>query len=135
MTKEQLCQLGWLKTEIEDLSYRIRRIENALAGKTLRIDGMSWLGNSRHFSEELAPQLCDLKEKLEEKKRIAVAEYMKIQAFIADIEESYIRLIFTMRYLDGLSWHQVAWRIGGNTADSVRMMHNRYLARLPKEDQ
>jgi len=132
MTKEQLSQLSWLRLEIEDLTNRIRRIESALSGKTSRIEGMPWLGGGRDFLGDLAPQLCDLKSQLTKSKHTAMAEYASLQTFIERIDDSQVRLIFTLRYLDGLSWHQVAWRLGGNTSDSVRMTHNRYLAKLER---
>ena len=130
MTKERLCQLGWLKLEIDELSSRIRRIESALSGRTSRIEGMSWLGGSKDFVGDMAPQLCDLKDQLNRVRSSAIETYAELQSFIAQIDDSQTRLIFTLRYVDGLSWHQVAWRLGGNTSDSVRMTHNRYLARL-----
>ena len=132
MTKERLSQLAWLKLEIEELANRIRRIESALSGRANRIDGMSWLGGARDFVGDLAPQLCDLKDQLTGIRSTAMSEYAELQAFIAKIDDSQVRLIFTLRYVDGLSWHQVAWRLGGNTSDSVRMAHNRYLAKLPE---
>jgi len=130
MTKDRLNQLSWLKLEIEDITNRIRRIENALSGRTARIDGMSWLGGMKDFVGDLVPQLSDLRSSLAESRSRAVLECGELHAFIADIDDSQVRLIFTLRYMDGLSWHQVAWRLGGNTADSVRMAHNRYLAKL-----
>ena len=130
MTKERLSQLSWLKLEIEELSGRIRRIENVLSGRAARIDGMSWAGGQKDMVGDLVPQLADLRDQLARSRECAMAEYAQIQAFIAQIDDSQTRLIFTLRYMDGLSWHQVAWRLGGNTADSVRMTHNRYLARL-----
>jgi len=130
MTKERLSQLAWLKLEIEELANRVRRIESALSGRASRIDGMPWLGGTRDFMGDLAPQLCDLKDQLTNRRSAAMSEYTELQTFIAEIDDSQVRLIFTLRYMDGLSWHQVAWRLGGNTSDSVRMAHNRYLARL-----
>ena len=130
MTKERLSQLSWLKLEIEELSGRVRRIESALSGRAARIDGMSWLGSARNFAGDMAPQLCDLKDQLVGLRNTAMAQYTDLQTFIAEIGDSQTRLIFTLRYVDNLSWHQVAWRLGGNTSDSVRMIHNRYLAKL-----
>jgi len=131
MTKERLSQLSWLKLEIGELTNRIRRIESALSGRASRIDGMSWLGGAKDLAGDLIPQLCDLKDQLTESRSTAMDEYAELQSFIADIDDSQVRLIFTLRYIDDLSWHQVAWRLGGNTSDSVRMTHNRYLAKLP----
>jgi len=130
MTKENLTQLSWLKLEIEELATRIRKIELALSGRSARIDSMPWLGGPKDLIGDLVPQLSDLRDHLAKSRARAMDECSKLQAFIAEIDDSQIRLIFTLRYLDNLSWHQVAWRLGGNTADSVRMVHNRYLARL-----
>jgi len=133
MTKESLSQLSWLKLEIEELTTRIRRIEHVLSGRAARIDGMSWLGGQKDLVGDLVPQLGDLRDQLTKIRKSAMGEYARLQEFIAQIDDSQIRLIFTLRYMDGLSWHQVAWRLGGNTADSARMVHNRYLARLGED--
>ena len=54
-----------------------------------------------------------------------------IEEYIDDIGDSLTRRIFEHRYLKGKampSWQSVAFKIGGgNTSDSVRMVHNRYL--------
>ena len=130
MTKERLSQLSWLKLEIEELSTRAHKIESALSGRTSRIDSMPWLGGTKDLVGDLLPELTDLADKLQNCRKRALDEFTTLQAFISQIDDSQVRLIFTMRYLDSYSWHQVAWRLGGNTADSVRMIHNRYLARL-----
>jgi len=131
MTKEQLGQFSWLKLEMQELTGRIRKIEHVLSGKASRIDGMRWLGPGGDLLGDLVPQLADLKDQLAQSRAQAMAEWSGLQTFIDTIEDSQTRLIFTLRYQDNLSWHQVAWRLGGNTADSVRMIHNRYLAKLP----
>lgn len=130
MTKERLSQLSWLKLEIEELSTRARKIESALSGRTSRIDSMPWLGGTKDIVGDLMPELSSLMDKLLHCRKRAMDEFTILQTFINQIDDSQVRLIFTMRYLDGYSWHKVAWRLGGNTADSVRMVHNRYLARL-----
>lgn len=48
--------------------------------------------------------------------------------YIESIEDSLIRQIIALRYINGLTWEQVAASIGGNnTADSVRMLCDRFL--------
>ena len=52
--------------------------------------------------------------------------------FISGIEDSHIRRIVTMRFIDGMKWRQIAKNIGGgNTEDSVRKTVERF---LEKED-
>jgi len=130
MTKERLSQLGWLKLEIEDLTLRIRRIESVLSGRASRIDGMSWLGSQCDFVGDLVPELADLRDQFVTRRNAAMDECSELESFIASMEDSQLRLIFRLRYIDGYNWPQVAWRLGGNTADSARMIHNRYLAKL-----
>ena len=51
-----------------------------------------------------------------------------VQVFINGIEDSHIRRIVSMRYIDGLTWRQIAIRIGGgNSEDAVRKTVERFL--------
>lgn len=59
------------------------------------------------------------------------AMHGKVVEFINGIDDKFIQRIFVMRYLFDRSWQDIASEIGGgNTEDSVRMMHIRYLERL-----
>ena len=52
----------------------------------------------------------------------------EVEVYIQEIEDGRIRRIFRYRYLDGLSWIQVAHRMGGkHTAESCRLAHERFL--------
>ena len=50
-----------------------------------------------------------------------------VEEFIASISDSHIRRIVNLRVVDGLSWNEVARRIGGNTEDSVRKAFERFV--------
>lgn len=69
-------------------------------------------------------QNADLLKRLE--KRVE-----KTERFIQNIPDSMTRRIFRYRYIDGKvkpSWQWIAVKLGGsNSADSARMIHNRYL--------
>lgn len=55
-------------------------------------------------------------------------ELAYLRGYIAKIDDALTRRIFELRYIDGCSWVQVARHIGGgNTAESVRKRHNRYM--------
>ena len=52
----------------------------------------------------------------------------EVEEFIAGITDSRIRRIINLRFIEGLSWVDVAVLMGGgNNEDSVRMMFNRYM--------
>ena len=55
---------------------------------------------------------------------------LDIENFIDSIDDSLTRRIFEYRYIKGNvmpSWQTVAFKVGGgNTTDSVRMIHNRF---------
>lgn len=126
MTKKRLKQLSWLRLEIEDISKRIQMFERVLGGRKHHADSLKWLQNE---TEPQETQLAELLKQMEGRQSAALQECLALQRYIETIEDSQTRTIFTLRYFEGLSWHQVAWRLGGNTSDSVRMIHNRYLAR------
>ena len=52
----------------------------------------------------------------------------QVEEFIAGVEDSRIRRIITLRFIENLSWNKVADRIGGgNTEDSVKKMFYRFM--------
>ena len=52
----------------------------------------------------------------------------QVEEFIAGVEDSRIRRIITLRFIENLSWNKVADRIGGgNTEDSVKKSFYRFM--------
>lgn len=63
---------------------------------------------------------------LEEKKE-------RIEKFFSEIPTEHLRKIFKLKFMDELSWSQVARKIGGNnTKDSVKKICYRYLKTTEK---
>lgn len=106
---------------------RIRQLESALTGGISKLDGMPRAPGVSDRVGQFMPEIVMLKDSAEEKMRKAVAEVERLEFFIESIDDSQTRTVFRLRYVNCFSWQQVAVRLGGNTADSVRMMHNRYL--------
>ena len=51
-----------------------------------------------------------------------------VEQFLTTITDSRMRRIINLRFIDGLSWNNVADKIGGgNTEDSIRMAFNRFM--------
>jgi len=129
MIRERLQQLYWIKVEISELSMKIEQLELVIQGGVSRLPGIPRIPGFSDRVGDLVPEISVLKETLEGKLKLALDELTNLEAFIGQIDDAYLRLIFTYRYIKGLSWVQVAHKLGGSTADSVRMMHNRYLQR------
>lgn len=112
MTLRELSQLYYLNREIEMDRLRLQELEH-----------------DSHRSQEVNT-LSDI---LEAKHRQCLSERTRIEQYIAGIEDSLLRQIFTYRFVNGLPWRQVAACVGGgNTEDSVRMLCKRHLAAEPK---
>ena len=76
------------------------------------------------------------------KKRIARLKILEeeLMDFINKIPKSELRMIFRLYYIDDYAWFKVAHVMNGRfpkrknkyTADSCRMLHNRYLEKIEK---
>ena len=107
-----LKQLRYLRGEVDQLSQRIARLEQAArdgAGSRARLEAMR--GRLARRREECMEQLGAL------------------YAFIDDIDDSLTRQIMASRYIDGYAWRCVAGIIGERDEQYPRRLHNRFLAR------
>lgn len=55
----------------------------------------------------------------------------ELQAYINDIDDSEIRRIFTLRYINAYSWQRIAFAIGGSDESYARKKHDRYIEKHP----
>lgn len=126
MTSKQLDQIYYLKKEKRMLENRLREFSDISA---VKYDGIG-VKNSSISSpvQTIAEQREKTRELISMKlAEISIAE-REITEYINNIDDSLMRQIMTYRHIELKSWVQVAFAVGGgNTADSVRIMHNRYL--------
>ena len=55
----------------------------------------------------------------------------QIREFVDNIDDEYIKSIVTYRFIEGMSWRQVAFKMGGgNTEACVKMAYKRYIDKL-----
>lgn len=127
VTLEDLSEYKILKREIEDLRRRITKYEkvaDVVTGsspeppytpRSIKITGCDYCGSKRLYKKYLR-KIKQLVNKAEE-----------IEDYISTIEDSLIRQIIRLRFLDGLNWRDVAQRIGGgNTEGSIMMAFKRF---------
>ena len=128
MTLKELSQLYYLNREIEMDQRRLRELEaRALPGAQV-ITGMPHGSGVADIVGRYAAEIADLRGIIEAKHQQCLYERSRLERYIADIDDSLLRQIFTYRFVNGLPWNQVAACVGGgNNAGNVRMMCYRYL--------
>jgi vacuolar-type H+-ATPase subunit I/STV1 len=143
LTKDILIQYSELVEEVKDLRKRIDNIERQIDKIETEgnvIDSVKGgYGGIQHFKIEGFPDPEYSKKKTRlylNKAQLESAELElleltnQVEDYIQSIDNSRMRRIFRLRYIDGKTWLQVAQGIGERaTADSVRMEHDRYMAR------
>lgn len=125
---EWLSQVTALKREIDDLSQRIAALEWEARGCRGRISG---LPHPRAETESaIAAKAEALRAKMDARRLERMEELGRLYAFIDDIPNARLRLIFSLRYLDGLTWQQIAFKIGEYDEQIPRRLHNQALKQM-----
>lgn len=146
MDKDILVQYTDLREEIRDIRRRAERargqmerletegtVLDAVKGTrqdgtfgSIRIEGFPYADyeKRRRSLQSYLLKLAEMEEKLLELTNQA-------EEYINSIEDSRMRRIVQYRILDGLSWYEVADRMGGKaTSDSCRMYYERFLQKF-----
>lgn len=132
MTVQQLKQYIFLKNEIKDLDDEIKSLKNA---QTTSVVSGSYdvppytkhsikvQGNDEHTKSLIA-------DKRQKRDKLIETQFA-VENFVESISDIRIRRIVRMKYLQGLSWNQVAMKLGGyNTSDSVRKACKRFFEKM-----
>ena len=129
MTKKELSQLYYLNREIEEIQRRIIELETLATGCTSRITGMPMGSDVNDKVGTYVAELADLKCLLDLNLKKCFYELNRLNRFINSIEDSQMRMIISLRYINGLPWEQVAASISYMlSGDSVRKAHDRFLS-------
>ena len=137
MTKKELEQLPLLAQLIDHERDRVKRIRNAAGIKSPSFGMPSGTGPRDRIAEnipaavdlesEIAAQLTDLEERRN-----------RIERWIRE-QPPRIQLIVRLKYLDGLTWNEVADEVykdsmNPKSDDAVRQYLNRYLREEEKRN-
>lgn len=141
ITKEVLSQYSDLQEEVKEVRLKIERLEKDIskieAGEMV-IDSVSGGdGGKQHFKIEGIPfpeysrkktLLYARKATLQLLEDDLLEKTNEVEEFIASVDDSRIRRIINLRFLENQSWNKVADQIGGNnTEDSVRKAFDRFM--------
>lgn len=141
VTKAIIIQYNSLLKERDELIQRIDKLENQI--DKIVEDGavidkvMGGEGGLQAFKIEGFPYPEYSKKKLWLNKNRAILQRREeqisktlneVEEFISSIDDSHIRRIVTFRIVEGLSWNEVADKIGGgNTNESVKKTYYRFM--------
>lgn len=130
MTKNELSQLYYLNREIEEIQKRIDELETAATSCTARLTGMPHASGVYDKIGKYAAEIVDLKSLLDLNLKKCFYELNRLNRYINSVNNSEMRLILSLRYINGLEWDQVAASISPYASgDSVRKAHDRFLRR------
>ena len=134
MDKERLKQLRYLKKEIEVIKKQIGDLECTMVTDKVTGSSAHFPYTARSFviegldEEGYTHKFKRLQNKLNRRMDELIDLVEEANTFIESIDDSLVRQIITLRYVNGLPWDKVAENIGGNnTADSVRKVAERFL--------
>lgn len=135
MTVKELSQLYYLNREIERDTERLERLRSSLSAPgASAYDGMPInpiLEN--HFERRIA-EIVDLEATIQAKITQCLHERNRLERYISDIPDSMMRQIFTLRFINRLTWRMVAFSIGGgNSEESVKKACYRYISKEESE--
>ena len=128
MTFQELYQLLNLKKEIEEQKERLQLLKEQAGSISCNITGAPAFG----FCGDRVGKIAVESAMVESIIQSQIAEYLRIyrelETYINTISDSFIRRIFRMRFIDGLTWGKIALKSEGKyNADSIRMVAVRYL--------
>ncbi|MEG2896583.1 MAG: sigma-70 family RNA polymerase sigma factor [Niameybacter sp.] len=128
MTKKELSQLYYLHREIEQLQRRIAELEAKALSTSHPITGMPTTPGVVDKLANYVAEIADLKSLLDLSLKKCFYELNRLNRYIQGIEDSEMRMILSLRYVNALSWDQVAYSIGGgNSEDGVKKKAYRFL--------
>lgn len=107
MNKKQLSKYYYLSMEIKDIQTKLEEIRNQSIG-VAKMTGMPFSSKVGNPTEQQAMLIIKYTQKLEKKQSKALAELLKIEDYISNIEDVETRLIFSKRYIELKKWEKIA---------------------------
>lgn len=81
---------------------------------------------------DIKGDIAEIKAKIHEQQNKCAREYKRLIGFIASVDDSRIRQILMLKYIDGIEhWNDIAAKMGSSESkDSVRVAHDRFLKKF-----
>ena len=127
MNKKELSQLYYLNREIEEQQRRLDELECLATSCTSRITGMP---RSKGLFDKLATytaEIADVKGLIDLNIKKCFYELNRLNRYINGVGNSQMRMILSLRYINGMTWQQIAFSIGEHDEQYPRRKHNEFL--------
>ena len=136
MTLKELSQLYYLNREIEADKARLEELKAELSSPSgSKITGMPKGSSGENKLERYIAEIVDLEAIISAKITQCLHERNRLERYIADIPDSLTRQIFTLRFINGLSWDACAAHLGwANTWKNLSNICYRYIDKSNKTD-
>ena len=135
LTKKELSQLYWLNREIEEEKRKLSELEAAAAGCTAKITGLPHVSGAHDKIGDLGILIAEQRDLIDLKVRQSVIEYNRLNRYIASVDDAQMRMILSLRYVNGLSWQQVAFSMGETDEQYPRRKHNAFLRKSEVDEK
>lgn len=126
MTEKELSRYYHLKKEIKDLEERIIKLGDGVGA--VEITDMPKGSSNKNTIQQ---RIAELRDRYIELRITALEEYIKIENFISSIEESEIRTMMRMRFLDLESWEKIGIEFYCDRRTASRKVH-KYIIELAR---
>lgn len=128
MTLKELSQLYYLNREIEDLKFKISELEAKATDTSVKITGMPHSAGAGDKIGQAVAELDYYRAKLTDRLERCRIELIRLNDYISACPDSLTRQILTYRFVNGLSWNQVAANVGMSATEySVKHIAYRYI--------
>ena len=128
MKLHELSQLYYLEKLIRRDEQRLEDMRCRLTCIGPKLSGMPAMPGASDTIGDTVPQIVDLMRKIEVERSVLEKEKAELEGYLRCIQDTQLRLIFVLRFVDLKSWNDVAQTIGGgNTEGSVKQACYRYL--------
>ena len=133
----ELSQLYYLNREIERDQERLEQLRASVSAPGApNYDGMPKSPSFENRLERYIAEIVDLEAIIQAKITQCLHERNRLERYIAEIPDSLTRQIFQLRFINGLTWTQIAFNVGGgNTEEGVRKRVYRYLEQENKGEK
>lgn len=127
MTVKELSMLRGLMKEIKRDYAKLDEINARATSCSSNISGIP---NKQSITDKVgkySSEIADLQDTIKEKLKQSCEELKRLTEFINSVDDPVMRIILSLRFVDGLTWRQVAQKLGIYTEDSVRLVCKRFL--------